>query len=121
MLLRHAEAENAVVERVRRDCAAREFFPHHVRRELDCVQTRERALPARERGAPVAAEGNFGPVGHQPRSIMSSRMRLAFSRCAYMAVAAASASPAASAAVSFLRAFSTTARTAATSSVKARR
>jgi hypothetical protein len=49
MRLRNREPEHAVVDPFGRDAAARKLRLRDVRGELDAVQVREAALPARER------------------------------------------------------------------------
>ena len=62
LLLRHREAEHAVIDLVERDAAALQLAARGVGEELHAVQMREPALPARERRAPVNAVGNVSVV-----------------------------------------------------------
>jgi hypothetical protein len=64
MLLRHAEAEHAVVDGLLRDGALLQLLARDFGGELERIQIGVRALPAREGRAPVAAVGNFSLVRH---------------------------------------------------------
>ena len=66
MRLRDGGAQHPVVDRCRIDVAVGERASGHPCRELDCVQMRERTLPAGERRAPVAPYGMQASVIEGP-------------------------------------------------------
>ncbi len=68
VLLRHREAEHAVIEDRRIDRALLQFGAGDVGGKFDAVQVGETALPAREGSAPVHAVRNFCAIGHDHSS-----------------------------------------------------
>jgi len=71
VLLRHREAEYAVIEALGVDVALLQLVARDVRGELDAIQVREAALPAGEGRAPVGSVRDFGAVFHAVSSSCS--------------------------------------------------